>query len=454
MRVPRAWGAGGDAMAEAAALALPWPEAATIEEPTLDEQIAAIARELPPGRSCSEAAAARTSAQCAELARRHGRLGVVWIDAHGDLNTPESSPSGNAWGMPLRMLIDAGVVAARDVTLLGARNLDPPEADFIRRTGIREELGELPERVYVALDCDVFEPGHVDVFMPEPGGPSPESLELGPRVDPGAGGAGLTASSGRSEPKRSCPGSRMHSASEWGCNRLVTGWGLSSRHVRGPDRRPGRAQERSTARPEQASRTPARGAGRTTATTSWRPRCGCAATAATTSRWARGRGSTGTPILGSFVEEAADVRSEDPLDFFDLRPYAERLAEAELNTGLGEAAVIGHATMDGHPASSSVMDFTFMGGSMGSAVGEKFSRACDSAIERGVPLVSVTSSGGARMQEGILSLMQLPKTVCAVEDLHDAHIPMFTSWRTRRQPPACSRRSRRSATSRSPSRGR
>jgi acetyl-CoA carboxylase carboxyl transferase beta subunit len=129
---------------------------------------------------------------------------------------------------------------------------------------------------------------------------------------------------------------------------------------------------------------------------------------------------------GSFVEEASDVRSEDPLDFFDLRPYAERLAEAELNTGLGEAAIIGQATMDGHAIELAVMDFTFMGGSMGSAVGEKFSRACDSAIERGVPLVSVTSSGGARMQEGILSLMQLPKTVCAVEDLHDAHIPMIT----------------------------
>jgi acetyl-CoA carboxylase carboxyl transferase beta subunit len=129
---------------------------------------------------------------------------------------------------------------------------------------------------------------------------------------------------------------------------------------------------------------------------------------------------------GTFVEEAADIRSEDPLDFFDLRPYAERLAEAELNTGLGEAALIGCASIDGHPVELAVMDFTFMGGSMGSAVGEKFSRACDSAIERSVPLVSVTSSGGARMQEGILSLMQLPKTVCAVEDLHDAHIPMLT----------------------------
>jgi acetyl-CoA carboxylase carboxyl transferase subunit beta len=129
---------------------------------------------------------------------------------------------------------------------------------------------------------------------------------------------------------------------------------------------------------------------------------------------------------GSFNEEAVDVRSEDPLQFFDLRPYAERLAEAELNTGLGEAIVVGQATLDGHPIELSVMDFAFMGGSMGSAVGEKFSRAADSAIERGVPLVSVTSSGGARMQEGILSLMQLPKTVSAVEDLHDARLPMIT----------------------------
>jgi acetyl-CoA carboxylase carboxyl transferase beta subunit len=128
---------------------------------------------------------------------------------------------------------------------------------------------------------------------------------------------------------------------------------------------------------------------------------------------------------GSFQEEAADVRSDDPLDFFDLRPYSERLAEAELNTGQGEAIVIGQAAMDGHPVELAVMDFTFMGGSMGSAVGEKFSRACDSALERSVPLVAATSSGGARMQEGILSLMQLPKTVCAVEDLHDASLPMF-----------------------------
>ena len=65
------------------------------------------------------------------LASRHDRLGVIWIDAHGDLNTPETSPSGNQWGMPLRMLIDGGAIDAHDVALIGARNLDPPEVEFI-----------------------------------------------------------------------------------------------------------------------------------------------------------------------------------------------------------------------------------------------------------------------------------------------------------------------------------
>jgi acetyl-CoA carboxylase carboxyl transferase subunit beta len=129
---------------------------------------------------------------------------------------------------------------------------------------------------------------------------------------------------------------------------------------------------------------------------------------------------------GSFIEESADVRSEDPLEFFDLRPYTERLAEAEMSTGLGEAIVTGQASIDGIGCELAVMDFKFMGGSMGSAVGEKFSRACDSAAERGVPLVSVSASGGARMQEGILALMQLPKTVCAVEDLHEARQPLVS----------------------------
>ena len=122
----------------------------------------------------------------------------------------------------------------------------------------------------------------------------------------------------------------------------------------------------------------------------------------------------------SFGEEASELRSDDPLDFFDLRPYTERLAEAELSTGLGEAMVIGRAAIEDQPCQLAVMEFGFMGGSMGRVVGEKFTRACEGAAERGVPLVSVTTTGGARMQEGILSLMQLPKTVCAVEDLRDA----------------------------------
>ena len=122
----------------------------------------------------------------------------------------------------------------------------------------------------------------------------------------------------------------------------------------------------------------------------------------------------------SFEEESPELRSADPLGFFDLRPYTERLAEAELATGLGEAILIGSARLEGHACELSVMDFSFMGGSMGSVVGEKFVQACERAAERGCPLISVTASGGARMQEGILSLMQLPKTVCAVEDLHDA----------------------------------
>jgi acetyl-CoA carboxylase carboxyl transferase beta subunit len=123
---------------------------------------------------------------------------------------------------------------------------------------------------------------------------------------------------------------------------------------------------------------------------------------------------------GTFVEQDANLRSADPLGFFDLRSYTERLAEAEVATGLSDAMTAGSAMIERRPCELAVMDFAFMGGSMGSAVGEKFVRACERAAERKVPLVTVTASGGARMQEGILSLMQLPKTVCAVDDLRSA----------------------------------
>ena len=91
-----------------------------------------------------------------------------------------------------------------------------------------------------------------------------------------------------------------------------------------------------------------------------------------------------------------------------------------MKTGMADAMVIGRGAIDGRQTELAVMDFAFMGGSMGSVVGEKFSRACDSSAEAGMPLICITSSGGARMQEGILALMQLPKTVAAVEDLRDS----------------------------------
>src|ERR671918_2022318 len=129
---------------------------------------------------------------------------------------------------------------------------------------------------------------------------------------------------------------------------------------------------------------------------------------------------------GTFAEEDADLRSADPLSFFDLRAYTERLAEAEVATGLGDALIAGAAAIERRPCELAVMDFAFMGGSMGSTVGEKFARACDRAAARQVPLVCVTASGGARMQEGILSLMQLPKTVCAVDELREARCALIS----------------------------
>ena len=123
---------------------------------------------------------------------------------------------------------------------------------------------------------------------------------------------------------------------------------------------------------------------------------------------------------GSFSEEDIELRSADPLAFFDLRPYTERLAEAEIDTGLGDASVCGSAQIEEGDCQLAVMDFAFMGGSMGSVVGEKFVRACERASTAGTPLVSVSASGGARMQEGILALMQLPKTICAIDELHES----------------------------------
>ena len=116
------------------------------------------------------------------LAARHERLGVLWLDAHGDLNTPETSPSGNEWGMPLRMLIDGGAVDAAATSPSSARATSTrPRSSSSRRPGSTTT----PERacssgvdgVYVALDCDVLDPSELAVFMPEPGGPTLAEVE-------------------------------------------------------------------------------------------------------------------------------------------------------------------------------------------------------------------------------------------------------------------------------------
>lgn len=181
VRVPRAWGFEGEAMAEAAALALPYPETGVVEEDTLGEQTLALAADLPErplvlgGCCCAHVGAIEG------LASRVDRLAVVWLDAHGDLNTPETSPSGNAWGMPLRMAIDSGAVEPEDVALVGARNLDPGEEEYLARSALHRDDVESAlvgaDAVYVAIDGDVLEPGELNVFMPEAGGPSLEEVE-------------------------------------------------------------------------------------------------------------------------------------------------------------------------------------------------------------------------------------------------------------------------------------
>jgi arginase len=212
VRVPRAWGDGGEAMAESAWLELPFPEAAVIEAETLEEQNLALAADLPErplvlgGDCCSHVGAVEG------LAARQGRVSIVWLDAHGDLNTPESSPSGNQWGMPLRMLLDSGAAAPEDVVLVGARNLDPPEEEFIRSSGLRlgeEGIAQAVEGAsctYVALDVDVLEPSQMSVWMPEPAGPSRADVErilsgvAGRTNVLGAGFTGLTFDPSNIEP--------------------------------------------------------------------------------------------------------------------------------------------------------------------------------------------------------------------------------------------------------------
>ena len=122
----------------------------------------------------------------------------------------------------------------------------------------------------------------------------------------------------------------------------------------------------------------------------------------------------------SFTEIDAGLSSTDPLDFRDKVPYRERLEENKKKSELEEAALSGEATIEGHPVVVVIMDFSFMGGSMGSVVGEKVVRAAEAALEQKKPLVTVASSGGARMQEGIFSLMQMARVSAAIARLSDS----------------------------------
>lgn len=129
---------------------------------------------------------------------------------------------------------------------------------------------------------------------------------------------------------------------------------------------------------------------------------------------------------GSFIEFDADMISGNPLNFKDSMPYSERIKENQKKSGLREAAVSGEALINGHPVILAIMDFSFMGGSMGSVVGEKIAQAAEIALEKRAPLISVASSGGARMQEGIFSLMQMAKVSAAIGKLKDNGVPFIS----------------------------
>ena len=129
---------------------------------------------------------------------------------------------------------------------------------------------------------------------------------------------------------------------------------------------------------------------------------------------------------GSFHEQDAALASGDPLAFTDSKPYPERIAAAQARSGEKDAAIAGSASIGGNPVELVVMDFEFMGGSMGSVVGEKITRAAERALAERRALVVVSASGGARMQEGTLALMQMGKIVSALARLDEAGVPFVS----------------------------
>ncbi len=128
----------------------------------------------------------------------------------------------------------------------------------------------------------------------------------------------------------------------------------------------------------------------------------------------------------SFKEFNQNMQAEDPLHFKDSKKYSDKYKATVKKTNMNEAVVTGTGTIEGHPVVMALMDFKFLGGSMGSVVGEKISRAIDKAIETNTPMMILSSSGGARMHEGILSLMQMAKTSAKLARLANKKIPYIS----------------------------
>src|SRR5471032_2536870 len=129
---------------------------------------------------------------------------------------------------------------------------------------------------------------------------------------------------------------------------------------------------------------------------------------------------------GTWVEAHDSVRSSDPLKFVDSQPYPERLERYERDSGLPEAVIVGTGSIHGIMVSAAVMDFRFCGGAMGAAAGEKITRAIEAAAAKNLPCIIFSASGGARMQEGIYSLMQMAKTSAALGRLAQAGVPFIS----------------------------
>ena len=129
---------------------------------------------------------------------------------------------------------------------------------------------------------------------------------------------------------------------------------------------------------------------------------------------------------GNFTEIASNIETNDPLNFKDIKAYSSRIKEAKKNTGESEALLVGFGKLDGRLITAAAFEFKFMGGSMGSVVGEKFVQGIQQAIETNTPFICFSTSGGARMQESMVSLMQMAKTSAAIQKLKSNKLPYIS----------------------------